>query len=213
MKLKLCRTIIVVAILLAATQQADAQAPTAGLRAWVGYKSVDIDYKFIHDTHPDDSLPGAGVPGSAGQTELGRLHFVALSLRHARPIYESWSLNFDLGGLFGGDRDRHKNANDTRPDSSAAFVYSEVRFGILAASGLSYSIRRFYVGAEAQLVGLYVESGWDRFDKDDSQSSRVKLLPSVGPKIGYQSTDDWSVEGTVLFGRTVAFGVQTRWKF
>gem|GEM_PF-3568426 len=49
-----------------------------------------------------------------------------------------------------------------RSVTCGSFVYSEARWGLFAAAGLSYYIKRFYVGAEAQLAGMLVESGWHR---------------------------------------------------
>jgi hypothetical protein len=214
MRKSLLSTIVLIALILAAVPRAQAQAPAAGFRWLVGYKYIDIDYDFTHDTHPDDSfLPGAGVHGSAGKTHLNGLHFAAIGVRYQASFSDSFSYNLDAGGLVGGDRDRHKNANDMRPDENAAFVYSDTKFGFFAATGLSYHIERFYVGAEAQLSGVYIESGWDRFDHDQKQDSKIQLLPSCGPKIGYQINDNWSIESTVQFGRATTFGVQVIWKF
>ncbi len=195
---------------------ARAQAPEGGFRALLGYKSLNLDdHRFSHDTHPDDSfLPNSGVPGSAGTTDVGgMLHFAALGVGHQARLSDSLSLTFDVGGLIGGDRDRHQNVNDTRPVANGAFVYSEARFGLFTAAGVSYYIKQFYVGAEAQLAGVFIDSGWDRFGEDESERTEFDLLSSAGPKIGYSLTENFSVEGTVQFGHAVTFGTQGVWKF
>jgi hypothetical protein len=101
-------------------------------------------------------------------------------------------------------------ANPFNGDSTVRFENNQNTAG----TGLSYYIERFYVGAEAhQLAGVYVESGWDRWGSDERDDSTSELLLSGGPKIGYQIGDNWSIEGTVQFGRATSFGVQARYKF
>jgi hypothetical protein len=81
-----------------------------------------------------------------------------------------------------------------------------------AGTGLSCYIERFCIGAEAH-QGVYVESGWDRCGSDERDDSTTEPLLSGGPKIGYQIGNNWSIEGTVQFGRATSFGVQARYKF
>ena len=216
MKKLLFATLVSAVTLSLSTHIAYARASESSFRAFAGYKSLKLDdHRFSHDTHPDDSfLPNAGVSGSAGTTDLGgMLHFAAFGGGYQACLSDSFSLALDVGALIGGNRDRHQNANDTRPAANGSFVYSEDRFGLFAATGLSYNIKRFYVGVEAQLAGVFVDSGWDRWGKDESQHTSFELLSSVGPKVGYSFTEEFSVEGTVQFERSVTFGVQGVCKF
>lgn len=209
---------LLAAIFIAA--QCPAQAPDNGLELKFGYKSAVVEgTTFSHDTHPDDSfLPNSNVPGSAGTTSLddGMLHFGTLGLGYHAPLMnERLSWNVDVGGMLGGDSDRRKNANDSRPDGNAAFVYSQARWGIYTEAGLAYHVKRFYFGANAQLVGIFVSSGWDRFGRQESEHVNLKLTPSAGPKVGYYFDEDRDigVEGTVQLGEDVTFGVQLVWQF
>lgn len=210
-------TLASTSVLVASSATVCAQAPESGFPTLlVGYKCLTLDNQcFSHDTHPDDSfLPNARVPGSAGTTEVGGwLHFFAVGIRYQARLSERFSLSLDLSGLVGGERDEHQNANDERPAASGAFVYSEARWGLFAAAGAQYHIEGFYVGAETQLGGVFVDSGWDRFGKDESQHTKFELIPSAGPKIGYAFDEDFNVEATAQFGRGVGFGIQAVWKF
>ena len=205
---------ILVTALLTVSEPALAQAPDRGPEYLVGYKYLKINYDFTHDTHPGDAfLPDSGVPGSAGKTELGVLHFALLGVRYQVPLGKSVSINLDAGALIGFNREEKQNANDSRPSANGAFVYSQANYGFLAAVGSSYHIRRFYAGAEAQVAVVYVGSGWDRFGKNERDDYSFKTVPSVGPKIGYQITDHTSVEASVQFGEEVNFGTQLSIKF
>lgn len=213
MKKTLCKIVIGAALLIGGAH-AHAQAPASGFHVSVGYKNLSLDYEFRHNTHPGDSfLPNAGQAGSAGKTELKQLHFVAVGVGYDQPFLENWSANFDLSALFGGARDRHQNANDSRPAANGAFVYSEARYGFLGGAGVSRQVGKFSLGGEFQLAGVQVESGWDRFSKDQKQSSSFKLLPTAGPKLGYRINQNLSVDGSVQFGRGVGGNVGVKWNF
>lgn len=187
---------------------AAAEPPSgAAWRILAGYKGLELGYEYNHDTHPDDAfLPGAAEPGSAGTTKLdGRVDMLLFGVGYQAPVTDRLWLNLDVGGLVGTTRDEHKNANDSRPDANGAFVYSEAKWGWLAAAGLTYRVtERFYAGAEAQLTGVWIESGWDRFGKDESTDTTMELYPSIGPKLGYAFGDQLSIEGSVQFGRANA---------
>ncbi len=187
-----------------------AQDSSIRVRVFAGYRSLTTDYEFKHDTHPDDFfLFNSNVPGSAGTTELnGRLWYLSLgaggTISSGRNSY-----NLDFGFLIGNERDIQQNINDSRPPHNAAFIYSEINWGIFAAIAASYKISRvFYIGAEAQLGGVFIESGWDRFNKDQEVETKLELVPTIGPTISF-----YFIEATVQFGRKVDYGIKATYKF
>jgi hypothetical protein len=205
-------TALGVGAVLAGAGSAGAQEFHPGFRLVAGYKNIDLDYEFLHDTHPDDfNLPNAGVPNSAGPTDLGRLDLGALGIGYEVALGRSFSANFDLGGLAGGDRAEARAINDLQPDSKNR-LYSEARYGFFATAGVVYHVRRVYFGVEGQLAGLWVENGWVRSGKDQAQESGFELVPTGGPKVGFQIDQDWSIEASAQFGRSMSFGVQVRWR-
>jgi hypothetical protein len=183
----------------------------------IGYKSLSIDdQRFVHDTHPDDAfLPDSQVLGSAGATDVsGRLHFVSIGSGYEENVTDRFLLTFDFGGLIGGTRDDRQNANDARPAATGASVYSEARWGMFAALGLHYDIKYFRVGVEAQVAGVFVDSGWDRFGDDERVHRKFETVPSAGPVIGYSFPGGYSrIEATVQIGHSIDYGVQSTWKF
>ena len=122
-------------------------------------------------------------------------------------LSEAFSLTIDAGALLGGDRDEHQNDNDARPAQNGAFVYSEGRYGFWVASGASYYINKFYFGIEAQLAGIYVDHGWDRFAADEKVDSEFEYIPSIGPKIGYTLAERFDLEASVQIGESIGFGL------
>lgn len=204
-------------VLLGLVSTAAAESPSSpSWRLLAGYKGLELDYTYRHDTHPDDGfLPSAGIPGSAGTTRLdGRADFLLLGIGYQIPVARSLWLNLDAGGLIGSARDEHKNANDSRPDANGAFVYSAAKWGWLAAAGLTYRVtERFYAGAEAQLAGVSIESGWDRYSNDERKRSSMEVYPSVGPKLGYAFSDHFAIEGSAQLGRTNGVSLNTVWMF
>ncbi len=183
----------------------------------LGYKGVGLDgYTFSHDTHPNDPfLMNSGQPGSAGETKLDDpLHFLAVGLTYDVPLGKSWTVAIGAGGLFIPNRDEHQNDNDTRPAENGAFVYSEANFGVFATVGLSYDVtKRCYVGIEGQVAGIFVESGWDRFNSDERVHSSTEWVPSIGPKIGYWVNEHFLMEVGVQFGHSVGGTVSLRYRF
>jgi hypothetical protein len=215
MKTSTLSTLILAVTIALFAQCATAQEAEEGFRAFLGYKSLKLDdHQFTHNTHPDDSfLPNSAVPGSAGSTDVGgTLSFAAFGMGYQFRLWDSFAISLDAGGLAGGKRDSRQNANDSRPPGSASYIYTEARWGTFGAVGFVYYLHRFYFGAEGQLAGVFVQSGWNRFGKDDAEHNTFDLLPSGGPKVGYSFTQDISVEGTVQFGRAVTFGIQGIWK-
>lgn len=192
------------------------QAPDSGFKVFGGYRGVDIgQHVYAHDTHPDDSfLPGADVPGSAGKTEVGGLlHFGTVGLGYDFRLGRSWSAGFEVAVLLGGERDEDQNDNDDRRPAEGAFVYSESRVGVFAAAGLSYHLKRWSLGAQAAVAGVFVDHGWDRFGSDESEEEDFVLAPSGGPKLAYALNEHASVELTVQFGRSVTAGLQLVYRF
>jgi len=87
-----------------------AQAQESGFRVFVGSKPMKLnDRRFSHDTHPDDwFLTNAGVPGSAGTTEVGGMpYFAAFGFGYQVHLSDSFFLGLNLGGLADRERDRH----------------------------------------------------------------------------------------------------------
>jgi hypothetical protein len=192
------------------------ESPASGFRAFIGFKTLKLgEQRFRHDTHPDDSfLPDSGVPGSAGVTDAGGTHsFATVGGGYRARLSDLFSLTLDMGILLGGNRDRHQNANDARPAASGAFVYSEAGIGLCASAGLSCHIGKFDIGVETQFAGVRVESGWDRFGRDERQRRHYERVISAGPRIGWSLAESLLVEGTVQFGRGVTFGAQIIWMF
>jgi len=185
-----------------------------GFALLVGYQSVVVKQSFAHDTHPDDSfLPNASVPGSAGTTSLDRAQYLALGLRYEGPAHGAWSLGVGVAGLFaltrgngadasGWNLDDRENANDSRPAANAAFVYTDSIVGFDLSLAATYGLSRVvYVGAVADLAGVFLDNGWDRFSSFQLQSRKLVLVPAGGPKLGLRLTRDTALEGSVLWGR------------
>ncbi len=176
-----------------------------------GYRFIDLDYTFDHDTHPDDGfLQDAESPGSAGRTELSDSHWVFLAGRYQAERTKS-IFHLDLGLLVGGDRDDRKNDNDNRPDNNAAFIYSRANIGSVVSIGISYRMGAFSLGVEAQATAIYVESGWDRFGTDEEQDSELEFNLSVGPKIGYRFGNSVNLEIVVQFGESAQGAINLIW--
>jgi hypothetical protein len=208
-------TSMLIAALALASLPSRAQDAEEGFRALLGYKSLKLsDHEFSHNTHPDDSfLSNANVPGSAGATDVGgRLHFAEFGVGYQFHLWDNFALTLDAAGLIGGARDGRQSINDSRTPDTATQIYSEARWGTYGAASLVYYFHHFYFGAEAELTGVLIENGWNRFGDDEAQHTTFDLQPSGGPKIGYSFTRDISVEGTVQFGRYLGFGVQGIWK-
>ena len=193
----------------------DPNEPPHGFHAFIGYRQVDVgEYHFVHDTHPDDSfLPAANKPGSAGTTKLGTLHFISFGAGYDRTVGRHWSVNLDVGGLGGPNRDEHQNDNDYRDPAMGAFVFSKANWGIFAAVGVNYHIQRLYLGAEAQVGGVWLQSGWDRYNEDETEHVEFRSFASGGPKIGVRLSEAISLEATAQFGRSARFGLSLKRTF
>ena len=175
----------------------------------LGYKSIPVDFSFTHDTHPDDHfLPNANVRGSAGTTRFNEPQdFFALGVGYNFPISESSLLTTEGGVLLGSGSDRRQNANDSRPPEEGAFIYSEAALGLFGTVGIQKHLGNFYFGLDAQLALVSIESGWERFGRQDSQDHQTEWIPSVGPKVGFR-LGVFSVQADLQVGEEVGFGIK-----
>lgn len=157
----------------------------------IGFKILKTDYSFSHDTHKEDNfMQNWKVPGSAGITSIDWMPAVSMGPKVQLPIGDLCTLDLGGGVIASGrlSRKEHQNVNDTRSEDEGSFVYSKVRYGLYASAGLSVyptSDKRFYFGADFNASKLKFESGWDRFNSDESQFSSDKNYTGVGPKVGY----------------------------
>lgn len=183
-----------------------AQMQKSCFRVLGGFNSLTLQGReFSHNTHPDDFfLPDSDVPGSAGTTEIGRVNFIPIGLGYKTYLSTLYAITFDAGFLIAleNNRDIHQNDNDSRHPFNAAFVYSEVDWGIFSDISFQYHLNSFYFGIEIQLEGVIVDSGWDRFNSDQNTNYSMEFVPSIGPQIGYKF-----IEGTVQFGNGVDYGI------
>src|SRR5689334_7152928 len=200
----------------------EATEKKSGFGLLVGYTFIDIDdHTFHHNTHPDDDfLPRANEPGSAGTSILKTTHWALAGAGYQRQL-SRWSLTFDSGLLIGIETDRRpghsdhrkKNENDSRPDAQGAFIYSKPTLGLRNAVGFTYEFKDISFGLAGQLSIVRIESGWDRFGKDEKESSDTQTIPTIGPKIGFWLGPRTRVEGSVQIGRAVSFAVALRHAF
>ena len=180
--------------------------PPQGFGFIGGYHPLNLkNTTFAHRDNPGDPF----LSGGAGTTSVdGISHFAFLGFRYQTPPFgKNWSLNFDVGGLMGGRRDDHQNADDPRPAANGSFVYSEDHFGVLGGVGLSYNLNRWSLGVQAEADGIFIDNGWDRFNQDQSEKKRLDWLFSVGPKVGYRFTENVSGEVGVLVGPKTVVGI------
>jgi hypothetical protein len=189
-----------------AGESTDTDASKGKFGVTLGYRALTLhNTTYAHNTHPDDFfLPNASTPGSAGTTTLdGRtLSYMSIGIQYQKPIFKHLVTSVEAGGLFGGgNRDDHQNINDPRPAANAAFVYSQAAdYGFYGSIGLAYQIKRLSLGINGDVSGIFIDSGWDRYSNDQSVQNKLRLVPTVGPKIGWQPMDNLQVEGGVGFG-------------
>ncbi len=164
-----------------------------------GYRGYDLGNKsFSHKNNPGDSF----LSGDAGTTEIdGISSYLLIGFRYqTAPIAKSWTMNFDMGGLIGGQRDQRQNANDSRPPANGSFIYSQDRFGIMGGVGLSYNVNRWSFGVQVEGAGIFVGNGWNRYNKDQSENTKLVGQFSAGPKIGLRLSESIRGELGVQFG-------------
>ena len=173
------------------------------VRFLVGYTFLGLHETFVHSTNPGDSfLPGAFVPGSAGTTTLGSGNFLQLGGGYELLASPSWLVTVDIGGLFGNARNQRQNANDSRPASQGAFIYSKASYGVFLQPQLLYKVgtTNFSVGVSARLAGVYIDNGWFRFNSDETQSASWKLLPKAGPVVRWEFSNTGALEASAQYG-------------
>ena len=191
-----------------------AQDVTSGVRVIVGYEYLGLHESYAHNTNPADNfLPNANVPGSAGTTTLNSGSFFKVGIGYEVGIAPATSISLDAGLLAGNSRSQQQNANDSRPAANAAFVYSDASLGFFVEAAVLRHVNKFYWGLSAQLAGVSVDNGWNRFGSDQTQSKVIAMYPSVGPKIGYAFTDNVAAELTVQYGRNVTAAAGLAFKF
>jgi len=190
-----------------AGESSDTNASPGKLGFTLGYRALTLhDTTYAHNTHPDDSfLPHAGVPGSAGTTTMDgkTLSYASIGIQYQKPVLSHLVTSLEVGGLLGGgNRDDHQNINDPRRPACAAFVYSKASvYGFYGTAGLAYQIKRLSIGVDADLSGIFIDSGWDRYSHDQSVRDKLYLIPTIGPKIGWQAMEELQVEGGAGFGQ------------
>ncbi len=177
-----------------------------------GYSAIsDAGLSCVHNTHPNDYfLPNAGVAGSAGKTDISKkfLSFGALGVRCQQEFVKDVAWNFEIGGLFGYNKDRKQNINDSRPAANGAFIYTEADFGMYMNIGCSlYLTQNLYIGVDGKLTGIYADSGWDRFGSEESAKTKMIWLPAICPKAGWRFGDSCSMEFTAILGKTMGGSV------
>jgi len=169
-----------------------AATDNVGFAAMLGYQGYDLrgsGLKFDHGTHTGDQFLGTG---SAGTTSLENkiLNMAVLGIRYQNFIAPKVSYDIGFGGLIGGVQNRMQNINDHRPAANGAFVVSKSNFGFTGVVGANYHFSDtgtgLYLGGSAQVSGLFVTHGWDRFGTYEAESSSIKWIPSIGPRIGFE---------------------------
>jgi hypothetical protein len=164
--------------------EASAQARESGVRFFGSVTMLSLDHAFAHDTHPDDaSLPSASVPGSAGVTSLDDEVFYGIGAGYSW-VSENMTLTADLSWMT-GPRDERQNANDTRPPAQASFVYSTAN-AITGAAAATWNFGMLDAGIEAQAGAVWIDAGWDRFDKDENDDTEIEGLLTAGVRAGIE---------------------------
>jgi hypothetical protein len=181
--------------------------------AVIGYRYYDFQYRFNHDTHPDDSfLPNSGVPGSAGTTELKGLHMFAAGGGYERVIGKGFSWRLEAGGLFAVNSQRKQNENDPRPPSGGSFIYTN-GYGFFAATGPAYQTKHVSISGVAEVARVTFSSGWERFGRNQRQQSEGEVFVSAGPNLCFWFNESSGVEISVRGGKAVQVGAALRIRF
>ncbi len=164
---------------------------------------------FTHDTHPDDRgfMKNGNTPGSAGETEIDFVNMGTLGILYQHKI-NSFDIRFEIGGVLANGRKLMQNLNDTRPPENGAFVYSEVSGGFYGLIGLSYnfeSVKGLSIGADAQIMSLGIEHGYNRYGKDEKVESKNLSLATIAPKVEFDFGDGLIAQASVPIGTVVGF--------
>ena len=166
-----------------------------------GYRYIDVDYQYDHDTHPDDSyLPNSQLPGSAGTTEIGGSSWFFIGGRYQMLLGEKLSGSLNGGLLLGGDEDKQLNSNSLKGQDDL-YVYSRSSYGTSMAVALDYQAgSRIRCGVEGQLTGMKMENGYHRWGSYDERSSEWSFFPSIGPRVALELNENFVVETSYHFG-------------
>lgn len=181
--------------------QAEAEVGDGSWGILTGYKYIDLDFQYTHDTHQDDSyIPDGHTPGSAGTSELGGTSWFFLGGRFQVPLSHTLYSTVDAGMIFGGDEEKIKYVNDY-PDRDDLNIYSRSSFGTVLAAALNYQATdRVSCGIEGQVTGVRIESGYHRWGTYDARTFEWSFMPSIGPKAGVKVADGFSLETAYYFG-------------
>lgn len=173
-----------------------------------------FDESYLHDTHPSDYfLPGAGNPGSAGETEINNLDFITLGAYWEQSFFKDWLVRIEAGALIGANRDDKKNVNDPRPDANGAFIYSDAKWGIYGSASLTYQMGDFYLGGQVCLNNVFVSHGYDRWGRDESVKDSNVFLPTFGPVIGYRISESTAIHLGGHFGEVSGMSLTVSYTF
>jgi len=171
--------------------------------------SVELGYRHLDvGNHTFTFLPNPGVAGSTA-TRIGKnLNVMALGLRDDIHLSNHWDINIDGGGLLGYNK---VDVSDT--GSSGDGDTSAVYWGGYAGVGLSYFVNHdFYVGGEAQVNVPYIVNSV-RADGGLNPPGQYLVVPSIGPKIGWEIEDNFGAEATMQFGKFMSYGMNVTFHF
>jgi hypothetical protein len=195
-------------------------APKTNWAITLGYQGMNASgsgMSYLHNTNPGDAfLPGSGIAGSAGETDISSkfLSFGAIGLRGQQEVVKDVVFNFEFGGLFGDNRDRRQNANDSRPAGNGSFIYSKADYGMYGNVGVAYyATSNFYIGVDAKLSAIFADHGWDRFGSDESAKKETIWAPAICPKVGCYVSASSSVELAAILGRSNGFSLSWVYNF
>lgn len=167
-----------------------------------GYRYIDVDFQYTHDTHEDDTyLYNSQVAGSAGTTEINGSNWFFIGGRYQIPLSERVSSNVDAGMLFGGDEEKTKNKNDIIKEDNL-MIYSRSSVGALMGVTVNYqATAKISCGIEGQVTGAFVESGYYRWGSYDERSKDWEIFPSIGPKASYKIDENFMLESSYHFAK------------
>ncbi len=191
-------------VLLAVVNPLSAEAGVID-KSWqilAGYRYIDVNYQYEHDTHPDDSyLPNSNRPGSAGTTEITGSSWFFIGGRFQTLLGEKLSGSLNAGLLLGGDEDKQKNSNSLNNGKDDLYVYSRSSYGTSMAVALNYQASsRIRCGVEGQVTAVKVENGYHRWGSYDERFSEWSFFPSIGPRVDFEINDKFALETSYHFG-------------
>ena len=178
-------------MLIAAPTIANATSVTVGYQQW----SLATPIVFQHTTHPDDSFL-IGSPGTTQVDSASALFFDIEGSKRSGAFEPYFGAGLDL---YVSKKDMHQNDNDPRPAANGAFVYSKVApFGAHVNAGVRiFPVKTsgFFLDAALSGATFGVESGWDRYSKEQVERKTNSTLGLFGGGIG------WKDEGMTIVGK------------